>query len=276
MVKGIHRSLILGVLIYASNIGPSLAGPDKCFTPSASFVVCTGNQSTGVRENPPQHASDFPTGTARLQVRDLTRDIVTDVIGIKYSFTGTSTPSGFLEYFGGNTNLFADSIGIAMGKAGRVGSKGTDGSFVFSGGDGNTGETWTGATIRSVGTIRSGLTGISLVVSGGDGGAAGTNGALCSGCDGPAGGRGGAGATLDVSGSGSIKTTGPNAQGILLSDTGGNGANGRGRSVRKVATAAAAVPAQRRAAFESRRRVITTLASERPRMRRASGYRLSA
>ncbi len=158
-------SLAFAVLAYASGTGLSFAGPDRCVLgpnppPSAlSSALCTGNQSTGVRENPPGLASDFPTGTAHLTVRDLTRDIVTDVIGIKFSFTNTATPTGFLEYNGGNTTLNAGNIGIAMGKVGRAGAAGQPG------------ETWTSATIRSVGTIQSVLAGINLTVSGGAGGA---------------------------------------------------------------------------------------------------------
>ena len=64
--------LAFAVLAYASSTGLSVAGPDRCVLgpnppPSAlSLATCTGNQSTGVRENPPGSASDFPTGTARL------------------------------------------------------------------------------------------------------------------------------------------------------------------------------------------------------------------
>ena len=209
-------SLAFAVLAYASGTGLSVAGPDRCVLgpnppPSAlSSALCTGNQSTGVRENPPGLASDFPTGTAHLTVRDLTRDIVTDVIGIKFSFTNTATPTGFLEYTGGNTTLNAGNIGIAMGKVGRPGAAGQPG------------ETWTSATIRSFGTIQSRLAGINLTVSGGAGGG---------GQDaGHSGQPGGAGATLDVQGSGRITTSGIGGPGILLSATGGNGANGRGRA----------------------------------------------
>ena len=117
------RSLAFAVLAYASSTGLSFAGPDPCvINPTVSSATCTGNQSNGVRENPPPLASDFPTGTARLFVRDLTTNINTSVTGIKFGFNNTATPTGLLEYAGGNTTLNAGAFGIFMGKDGRAGA----------------------------------------------------------------------------------------------------------------------------------------------------------
>src|SRR5215813_15439348 len=122
---------------------PAFAGPDKCVLgPNLLSAECTGNQSNGVRENPPGLASDFPTGTRRLIVRDLTRDIVTDVIGIKYGFDRSTTPAGALEYDGGRTTLTAGNFGIAMGKNGVAGANGSGGGLFTKGNNGGPGETW--------------------------------------------------------------------------------------------------------------------------------------
>src|SRR5215471_8722970 len=101
----------------------ALAGPDLCVLgPNLQFATCSGNQSNGVRENP-SGPSDFPTGTRRLTVQDLTRDISTPFTGIKYRFDSdrSNTPTGSLEYQGGQTILNAGAIGIAMGKNGVAG-----------------------------------------------------------------------------------------------------------------------------------------------------------
>src|SRR5215471_2307916 len=108
---------------------PAFAGPDKCVLgPNLLYAECTGNQSTGVRENPPGIASDFPTGTRRLIIRNLTRDILTPFIGVKYGFDRSTTPAGSLEYDAGERTLDAGSIGIAMGKTGVAGANGSNGS----------------------------------------------------------------------------------------------------------------------------------------------------
>src|SRR5262245_5092418 len=108
---------------------PAFAGPDRCALTSAT-ATCTGNQSDGVRENP-SGPSDFPTGTRRLTVKDLTGDINTPFTGIKYRFDSdrTNTPAGSLEYQGGATTLNAGAIGIAMGKNGVAGNNGSNGSL---------------------------------------------------------------------------------------------------------------------------------------------------
>src|SRR5262252_903136 len=106
----------------------AFAGPDKCVLgPNLLYAECTGNQSNGVRENPPGVASDFPTGTRRLIIRNLTRDILTDVTGIKYLFDRSTTRDGSLEYDGGQRTLDAGAIGIAMGKTGLAGANGSNG-----------------------------------------------------------------------------------------------------------------------------------------------------
>ena len=210
---------------------PALAGPDKCVLTQNGTATCTGNQSDGVRENPAPLASDFPTGTRRLTVKDLTRDISTPFTGIKYRFdsdrSNPPTPTGSLEYQGGDKILNAGAIGIAMGKNGFAGANGNNGSLGRKGTDGQPGETWGPATAFLVGTIRSVLQGINVSVTGGAGGVGGSNGGLCFGCTGTHGGSGGSGGKIDVSGSGSVTTTGAGGQGIYLFGRGGNGANGR-------------------------------------------------
>src|SRR5215813_7292947 len=141
-----HGSVALAAAtLVLSSIGPdpAFAGPDKCVLgPNLLYATCTGNQSNGVRENPPGVASDSPTGTRRLIVRDLTRDIVTDVIGIKYGYDRSTTPAGALEYDGGRTTLTAGNFGIAMGKNGVAGANGSGGGLFTKGNNGGPGETW--------------------------------------------------------------------------------------------------------------------------------------
>src|SRR5262245_49390207 len=159
---------------------PAFAGPDKCVLgPNLLSAECTGNQSNGVRENPPPLASDFPTGTRRLIIRNLTRDILTDVTGIKYLFDRSTTRDGSLEYDGGQRTLDAGAIGSAMGKTGLAGDNGSNGSGFSKGGNGGPGETWGSATLSVLGMIRSVREGIKVSVTGGNGGVGGSNGGFC-------------------------------------------------------------------------------------------------